>query len=208
MTLNPPEAKQNYHHGDLKRALLDSAMTLIAEIGTTKLTLREIARRAGVSHAAPYRHFQNKTDLIGSVAAQAFRALSEYLDERLAPFENPLTRFEALCLAYVKFAAEYPDRFQMMFGADLPPKSKHPELQSASDGSYQRLVRVVSECQEQGLLREGDSEALALTGWSMSHGLAVLIVEGQLEISSDEELEAIVRASASNLYIGLRPLIG
>tara|TARA_Y100000589_G_C26874519_1_gene515327 strand:+ start:133 stop:684 length:552 start_codon:yes stop_codon:yes gene_type:complete len=181
-------------------------MKVIAEHGTAHLTLRGIAREAGVSHAAPYRHFASKSDLIGSVAAQAFQSLSEYLDERLAPLESPLAKFETLGLAYVEFAAQDHARFQLMFGSELPPKEAHEELKIASDGTYQRLEGIVQDCQSQGLLRAGDPEALALTAWSMSHGMAVLVVDKQVAVRDSSELEKMVRLAAADLYAGLRPV--
>ena len=201
-----PTSKQAYHHGDLKRALLDAAMTVIAERGTAQLTLRGIAREAGVSHAAPYRHFASKTELIGSVAAQAFWSLSEYLDQRLAPLNSPLEKFETLGLAYVEFAAQDHARFQLMFGSELPPKEDHEELKEASDSTYQRLAHIVKDCQAQGLLRSGDPESLALTAWSLSHGLAVLVVDKQVSVRDDADLEKMVRQAAADLFSGLRPL--
>ena len=198
------KTKQHYHHGDLKRALLECALLVIAEQGTSKLTLREIARRAGVSHAAPYRHFANKSELLGAVAAHAFRTLKEFLEAKLEDRTDKLEQFETLCLGYVQFAAQFPDHFQLMFESELPQKSDHLELREASRASYQILVDVVSECQALGLLRSGEAEELALTAWSMSHGLAVLFVDKQLVIRTPQELDDIVRMSARNLFIGLR----
>lgn len=196
--------KRSYHHGDLRRALLEAALTVITEQGTHKLTLREIARRAGVSHAAPYRHFANKTDLLGAVAAQAFRALKHFLEDKVSAFDDPLMQFETLCIGYVQFAAQFPDQFQLMFEAELPRKSDHMELKEASVASYDMLVHVVSNCQSKGYLRDGEPEELALTAWSMSHGLAVLFVDKQLVIQTPDELDAVVRHSARHLYHGLK----
>jgi len=203
MTQSTPQDKLTYHHGNLRQALLFHAFEVIAQEGLAKLTLRELARRAGVSHTAPYRHFKNKTDLIGSVAAEAFRDFRAFLESRMNEQEAPLQRLEALCIGYVEFAVRHPDRFTLMFDAELPNKSVHTELQETSMASFQLLINAVTECQIDGVLRSGDPDDFALTAWSMSHGLAVLYSEDQLVVKDGEDLEKIVRRAARNLYKGL-----
>ena len=111
----PAKDKKPYHHGDLRDALLREATAAIREQGPSAITLRAIARRAGVSHAAPYRHFKNKEGLIAAVSAQGFAQLTQVLLQAQAPFENPLTRFERLSRAYVQFAVANTEIFRLMF---------------------------------------------------------------------------------------------
>lgn len=203
MTHSSSHDKAAYHHGNLRQALLSHAFDVIAEHGTSKLTLRELARRAGVSHTAPYRHFANKTELLGSVAAEAFRHFRSFLEQHMAEHTDALERLEALCLGYVEFAVQHPDRFSLMFDPELPNKSIHEELQKTSMDSFQLLINAVKTCQNDGILRDAHPEDFALTAWSMSHGLAVLYSEGQLRVRHGEDLEKIVRRAAKNLYLGL-----
>jgi AcrR family transcriptional regulator len=202
----PPREKQSYHHGDLRVALVRAAEEVIAEFGPQKLTLREIARRAGVSHAAPYRHFANKKDLIGAVVAQSYRELTKALQQVQVVHENPLTRFEAMFHAYVDFATADVARFRLMFGSEVPEKDKHPELKLNSEESFQVVTDTIVACQEVGLIRDGNSQELAITCWSTCHGVAVLMVDNQLPDSFNSDKKAVVTSTASNLYIGMRPL--
>lgn len=203
MTQSQTQDKLKYHHGNLRQALLSHAFDVIAQKGSAKLTLRELARRAGVSHTAPYRHFASKTDLLGSVAAEAFRDFRTFLETKMEQQEDALQRLEALCIGYVFFAVQHPDRFSLMFDPELPKKSVHEELQKTSMDSFQLLLDAVIQCQKVGVLRAANPEDFALTAWSMSHGLAVLYSEDQLLVKYDEDLEKIVRRAAHNLYRGL-----
>src|SRR6516162_5295812 len=111
-----------YHHGNLREALLEGAIRLIAEVGPTAFTLREVARRAGVSHNAPYRHFRDKDDLMAAVATQGYRELTEAMLDAAEHQRNALDRLKHAGLAYVAFAMRRPEYFAVMFDA---PVSKH-----------------------------------------------------------------------------------
>jgi len=108
-----------YHHGNLREALLGAAIRLIAEVGPTAFTLREVARRAGVSHNAPYRHFRDRDDLMAAVAAQGFRELTRAMIEAAAPKSDPLDRLKHAGLGYVTFALRRAEHFTVMFDAPI-----------------------------------------------------------------------------------------
>ena len=206
-----PGEKETYHHGDLRRALLDAARQLAEERGIDGFTLREVARRAGVSHAAPYHHFADKTALVEALAIETYQHLAQALqgacDRRGG---NALDRLGAIGIAYVEFAVEHPAEFRLLtrFQVCPPPSDSQtgqligtfalPPLENAANDAYNVLIGTIQEGQEAKLVAEGDLESLALTCWASVHGLAVLILDGligkkpahaQMQVS---ELAAIV----------------
>jgi AcrR family transcriptional regulator len=145
--------------------------------------LREIARRADVSHSAPYRHFADKEELLAAVAEQGFRSLSERMIEQTATAPGDvLKRFEAIAIAYVEFAANNPAHFRVMFGPDVPDIDKHAALREAhdvTDGLFRTGVAQVLE--ETGKIGVAvDVDHFTLLAWSVVHGLACLTVDGRV----------------------------
>lgn len=176
-----------YHHGDLREALLAAAIRLIGEVGPTAFTLREVARRAGVSHNAPYRHFQDKDDLMAAVAAQGFRELRQAMLEAAAHQSDPLDRLKHSGLAYVTFALRRPEHFTVMFDAPRS-KRKHPDSAQAAEQAFSTLVNFVKSCQEEGRMRPGGTLERALLAWSMVHGIAKLAITGRLPYQSRADI--------------------
>jgi AcrR family transcriptional regulator len=174
-----PEGR--YHHGDLRRALIDAAVAIVERDGRNALTLRAAARLIGVSEAAPYRHFADKDALLASVAEEGFRTLSSWMRTAAAPHEaNPTWHLQALGVAYVKFAVAHPAHFRVMFTAVAAEPESYPALTAAYEETYGLLLGAITACQRVGLVREGDPLELALAAWAMVHGLADLSVGGQL----------------------------
>lgn len=198
-------AEKPYHHGDLRQALLDASLALIAEEGFGALSLREVARRAGVTHAAPYRHFADKEALLAAVAEEGFRAMTTRMKERMAPEKTPEGRLEACGVAYVLFAMEHPSHFRVMFG---PHFTQPPDLSAAGEAvdSFGLLLGAISECQRAGVVRAGEPRVLALACWSLVHGLASLLVDGKLAsagITTVRQAEAVAREQTRLLVRGL-----
>jgi len=163
-----------YHHGDLRRALMNGALALVRERGLEALSLREVAARAGVSHAAPYHHFADKAAVVRALGFEGLRLLDERMAraESAAP-DDPLERLIAIGVAYVLFMTEHREYFAVM-GA---PEMRDPEAQATAEDhgeSWERLVRSVTACQEAGLLLEGDPVVLAIGMWSFVQGFADL----------------------------------
>lgn len=167
LSVSTSKQPQTYHHGDLRPALLAAAAELLAAGGAAAISLREVARRAGVSHNAPYRHFADRDSLLAALAEQGFVEL----DERMAGEAGGLA---ALGQCYVRFALEQPGRFALMFGA-TPDKARHPALQQAATALYQRLVQAVRETAP-----GRDPLVTTLAAWSLVHGLAQLLQDRQL----------------------------
>jgi AcrR family transcriptional regulator len=176
-----------YHHANLREELLLAAIRLIAEVGPTAFTLREVARRAGVSHNAPYRHFRDRDDLMAAVAAQGFRELTLAMVEASARQSDPVERLKRAGLGYVAFALRRPEHFTVMFDA---PRSrrKHPESSEAGDQAFATLLGLVKGCQDAGRLPSGDSHQMALLAWTMVHGIAKLAITGRLPFHSANEV--------------------
>jgi AcrR family transcriptional regulator len=177
-----PKRKQAYHHGDLRRALVDAALGLIARRGTGAVTLREVARYAGVSHAAPYRHFADKDALLAAVATEGFRALHDEMAAAAAAETTPRARFAATGVAYVRFATGQPAHYRVMFGGvTATPAGADPELQQAGHAAFGVLTDAIAACQQAGEVRPGPVGPLAITAWSVVHGLSMLLIDRQLD---------------------------
>jgi AcrR family transcriptional regulator len=175
------QVRRAYHHGDLKNALIDAALERIAHDGVRALSLREVARRAGVSHTASYRHFSSKESLLAAIAEQGFRRLSASMREAILPHtDDPLAALQASGVAYVEFGVSCPDHLSIMFGGDIAHGS-YPELAEASKEAYALLTSIVQQGLHTGNVRGSDERTVTLAAWSIVHGLAQLIAGGQLD---------------------------
>jgi AcrR family transcriptional regulator len=158
------KADRPYHHGQLKDALFHAALALISEVGPQAFTLREVARRAGVSHNAPYRHFRDKDELLALVAVQGFERLTAAMKRSAARGSAAEERFRLCGRGYVGFALRWPQHFLVMF--DLPfSRDKYPEYAKAGDEAFATLLALIVECQETGVLARGDPKPLAFMAW-------------------------------------------
>lgn len=165
--------RTTYHHGNLREALLDAAEALLSKRGIEGLTLREVARRAGVSHGAPYHHFTSRDALLAALAERGFTDLGRAM--QAAAGVTPRDRLVAICEAYVAFAAVHPTRFRLMFGPLLASKALHPGLQAAAEHSFFALLEAARA------VSPTEAMPLALAGWSMAHGLAHLRINRVFE---------------------------
>ncbi len=183
MSTSRPKKKRpgDYHHGDLRRALLDAALREVAERGVNDVSLRALARIVGVSPRAPYRHFPTREDLLAAVAVEG---LVEYEARVRAEVEAAgpgiAARLAATGEAYVAFAVERPAYFRVMYPPQAMLAGSAPELVAARARLHAVFLDLITEGQAQKVLREGDPMQIALAWWSMIHGLAVLSSEGQL----------------------------
>jgi AcrR family transcriptional regulator len=177
-----------YHHGNLREVLLESALRLIAEMGPTGFTLRELARRAGVSHNAPYRHFRDRDDLMAAVATQGFRELTRAMRRAAEDHTEPLDRLKQAGIAYITFALRRPEHFAVMFDGPVSLKSEHPGSSEAAKEAFTTLVSFVQGCQEAGRFPPGDPQSFTLLAWSMVHGVAKLAITGRLPFRTKAEI--------------------
>ena len=165
--------KAAYHHGDLRTALVRAAMELLDESGETALSLRAVARRAGVSPAAPYRHYDDREALVSAVAAVGYRELAERL---AAAHPSPSTpeQLASVAIAYVEFALERPALFRIMFGEPCDRDNKERVAATAAVSEY---VRAIAE----RTFPDADADALATAIWALVHGFAFLHLDGKLD---------------------------
>ena len=159
----------SYHHGDLRPAILKAAAKLLEKQGLAELSLREIARRAGVSHAAPYRHFPDRQSLLAALAAEGFAKLGEAQREAAAR-----AGLRGMGEAYVRFALEHPQRFRLMFGGQLRI-ARHAALREIATRVFDGLAGAFA-AQIPG--RAGHDASIA--AWSLVHGLALLMIEEKI----------------------------
>src|ERR1700756_2402902 len=175
-----PEQRDTYHHGDLKRALTEAALGLVSEKGPRAFPLREVARRAGVSAAAPYRHFADKAALLAAVATQGFVQLHETVNATAAKTADPAKQALAMGGAYVRWAVTHPDYYQVMFGSELD-KTDNPDVLAAGLRAFDDLLEAIVRCQRAHLLPDGDPRQIAGPTWSLLHGVATLTIGRDLK---------------------------
>jgi AcrR family transcriptional regulator len=185
---------QPYHHANLRKTLLDAAVALIGEVGPRAFTLREVARRAQVSHNAPYRHFTGKDDLLAAVAAEGFERLTASMQKAMARATSPLDRLELCGCGYVDFALRWPQHFLVMFDLPHQPNACEP-ARAAGEAAFQVLLDSVAAAQQAGDLPTGALMPLAWTAWSLVHGIAKLSISGNLPLSPRATLEFTRRAA-------------
>jgi AcrR family transcriptional regulator len=201
-----PAAKEKYHHGDLRTALLDAALTVISEIGPQGLTIREVARRAGVSHAAPYRHFTDRDELILAVVERGFELMQQTMSaEKAAAQKDPVSQFAASGLAYVNFALQHPAYYRVMFSGNLLSSTGNVSLQHTSRDALQEMVTNISDCQGLGIVRKGDPTIQALTILSTIHGFVSLVNDNRIGhlINQPSSLDGIRDAVLTMIFEGL-----
>jgi AcrR family transcriptional regulator len=180
-------AKRPYHRVNLKQSLLDSAVDLIGEVGPQAFTMREVARRAGVSHNAPYRHFRDKDDLLAAVSAQGFDRLTEEMNNAMAKSGSASQRLSLAGRAYVQFALQSPQHLLVMFETPVPAEQR-PEYAEAAQRAFQTLLDAIAAVQTEGGLPKGDPLPFAVASWSGVHGLAKLAIGGRLPFDPKQTL--------------------
>lgn len=175
-------ANAPYHHGDLRRALLEAALVILERDGEAGLGLRDLARAVGVSPAAPYRHFDSRAALLEALAVTGFQRFTATMED--VSKSRPADLLSAMGKAYVLFALDNAALFRLMFSPQLR-RDNRPGLRMAADAAFATLRRVSG-----GDAREGRVAALA--AWARVHGLAVLLLDGQIAVEAGEDIEALI----------------
>ncbi|HLW77087.1 MAG TPA: TetR/AcrR family transcriptional regulator [Bryobacteraceae bacterium] len=183
-----------------------AALELIREVGPAAFTLREVARRAGISHNAPYRHFREKDELLAAVATTGFERLAKQLARpgTIPPHvrKPALLRFHASGVAYVQFALKSPEHFLVMF--DWPLEAdRYPELATSATCAFSVLVGLVQAAQREGSLPGGDPHGIACIAWSLVHGVAKLAIAKKLPFQSMVEVLSFTKRAIEALQGGL-----
>jgi AcrR family transcriptional regulator len=192
----PTAPKVGYHHGDLRRALIDAALSLVADGSVADLSLREVARRAGVTYAAPYHHFADKSALLAAVAGQGFEQLVAELERAAVRRTTLESELLAMAEAYVAFAMTHPAHYRVMFLPDVKESPDADELRAVADRSFGMLQQRVARG------RAGESErahqVLATTVWAALHGLSLLAIDGILQ-NKFPEPEKMMRSACLSI---------
>lgn len=199
-----PAKKRAYHHGDLERALVETAVRTIQDEGVHALTLRSVGSRLGVSRTALYRHFDDKAALLARVASEGFKLLHAALSGAVArAAEGGGEPLQTMAVAYVNFARTNPSHYQTMFGGFLKDWSHYPDLIVHAEAAFNVLLDTIRDEQRQGRIGPGDPVELAELTWSMSHGIATLGMAHQLA-RTPTPLEELAVLGCTILEHGLR----
>ena len=173
--------RKNYHHGDLKNALIQAGVAILSKEGIEGLSLRKVAQRAGVSHNAPYSHFPDKQSLIAAISTEGFKQLYDEIGAIQSAYPgNPKKQLQEGAWAYVQFAINHTDTFKIMFSGVLEKEKEYPAFVEISQKTFKRVVEIVSACQEAQILNSAPPELMAVAVWGQIHGIISLMLEGQI----------------------------
>ncbi len=170
----PIATAKAYHHGNLRESLLQAAETVLAQRGVQGISLRDVAKTAGVSHAAPYHHFASLNGLLAAVAQRGFTALADAMAQAAAEADTR-ERLLQIAQAYVRCAQAHPGRFRLMFAPQLTQSDEYPQLRAESERAFAILLAAANAHDP------ANGPQLALCGWSLSHGMANLLLDGAFD---------------------------
>ncbi len=195
-----------YHHGDLYRSLVTSAERLLEERGVGGVSLREVCQCAGVSHAAPYRHFRDKAALMEAVAQAGFEQLGEMLrSARKRSPGDPLGQLRDAGIAYVMWATDNPERTRLMFGGMMKSDAIDDDLRRTADEAYAEIYRIIDEGRREGAFSGPDTDSVVLASWAAVHGLTMLILgSGKLTPESAGEIRSLASRVCDTILAGVR----
>ncbi len=221
------QKKQPYHHGNLRRHFIDATVELLKTCEVSQLSLRKIAKTLDVSHNALYKHFPNKNSLLTVIAEEGFIMFRDVLQTAANKYPDlPFQQLQNTGIAYVKFALKYPSYYRMMFGAyrtsPLPKNFNIVQTEeemsnisieqliegvnttetgfNAKGEAFMVLLNIVIKCQEKGLIKTDNPKTQALAAWSIVHGLAMLLIDGQILIT-EEKLTTLLSVLILQLLI-------
>ena len=197
--------KSGYHHGDLRTALIGAALKLLEEHGPDGVTMRAAAREAGVSAAAPYRHFADRDELMSAVAAACNQRLMAHMSAAAGELDSPLKQYRAHGVALVTFAVANPRLFQVMNDATWSASETSPEMAAVNEAMYAQTATLVAAAQEAGELSAASPAVQMLAAQAMVYGLARLFIDGQMAAYglSDDRAEELANAVVDVLGMGL-----
>ncbi len=192
-----------YHHGDLKAALVEAAAHIIREEGSEALTLREVARRVGVSQSAPYRHFADRRELVAAVAEQGFARLG---DAMMAAMQGDGGRagLRQVARAYVAFGLGNPAEYRVMFGPEVAVTDDLPSLRETGRSVLGFVAEGIRQLQKAGLVGDGDPWLIASATWATLHGLVMLTLDGQTK-GVVTDVDALVDEATRIMMFGMAP---
>jgi len=175
--------QDNYHHGDLKNALIDAGINILRQEGVRGLSLRNAAKQAGVSHSAPYAHFKDKQALIAAISTRGLQHLYQEVSRIAARYRaQPAAQLFEVAWAYTEFCINDTGLFNIIFSSILEREHDYPEFVDISHQNFALIVDVIENNQQARILRQGDPKLTAVSIWSMVHGFISLVLERQISL--------------------------
>ena len=175
-----PSAAAPEDKDDLRERVLRASVSLIEEEGLANLSMREVARRAGVSHQAPYHYFPDRESILAAVAERGFELLHERMQQARSEAKGATDALERTAIAYVTFACDYPAHFRIMFRPELVTLANHHEADCCADTAFRHVPEMVIDCMKAGFPQEIGVEVMSTLLWSIVHGFACLLLDGPL----------------------------
>jgi len=200
------KSKSAYHHGDLFNSLVEAGIVLIREKGPNAFSMRELAKQAGVSHAAPYRHFEDRNALFAAIAEIGFQRLADQMQKAINDHpDDPRQQLLDAGRHYIRLATDNPEINQLMFGGFLDFERVTENQGKVASSAFDGLLQIIQNGVDAGLYRDETTLHLALTVWSTVHGLSMLITGGQLKqkVNSKKELQKTIDIIQNSLLNGL-----
>lgn len=199
-----PEGRP-YHHGDLYRTLVEAAEILLEARGAASVSLREVCQSAGVSHAAPYRHFRDKAALMEAVAQAGFEQLGEMIRAaRERNPDDPVCQLRDAGIAYVLWATDNPERTRLMFGGMMKSDDIDEELHETAEAAYGEIYEIIDAGRLAGIFTGASTETVVLSCWAAVHGLTMLILgTRKLSPTSKKEIRSLAAAVCDTILAGI-----
>jgi AcrR family transcriptional regulator len=197
-------------HGDVRRLVLDAAIAIIESDGAESLSMREVARRAGVSHQAPYHYFKDRSGIFAAISQEGFAALAHaFRQVQTDGTLDTTSPAKAGFAAYLRFAREHVGHFRVMFRADISGLSSHPEAHECAEDAFTELLNMVARTVGHSADTQ-DALTFALMLWSQAHGLATLLLDGPLEsrmgsrLDTEKQVDAVIELAAHMVSLEAR----
>ncbi|MDD4974128.1 MAG: TetR/AcrR family transcriptional regulator [Bacteriovorax sp.] len=175
------KTKTSYRHGNLREAILTTSLQVIEEVGVAGLSIREVAKKAGVTHQAPYRHFSDKEALLAALAQDGFEKMHQQISQSMAKEIKPFEKLLKLGLGYFSWASEHPDHFRLMFSQNIPEFETSESLKIAADKILELVLSVVRENQEAKIIKIDETRSVARQLWAAIHGATLLFIDRQFK---------------------------
>lgn len=189
---------KTYHHGNLKEALISAGLETLSEQGMDGLSLRNVAKKIGVSHTAPYNHFSDKQALLAAISTAGHEQLNKILLDTFEKFKDASPNIiSEIAWAYLQFAMDNPAKFKLMFSGALEEETDHPNFVEISLKNISLLEEIIVFSQRKGQIAEGNVQIIAIRLWSLVHGFTYLMLENQFprEYIQNQDLKELLKAA-------------